>query len=173
MASSSGMKMARAIRLKKSCTVAIAKARRNCSLLPERPSATRVAVTVVPRLAPKSIGMAISMGRPPATMPTVIDVVVEEDCMIAVARIPMPRPTNGFCANEKSSSARSPAAIWKPAPIMLTALSSSHTATTTDIQSTKVLKGPPNGRKPSGSFLPASAPSGWCVNVVVAVSMLI
>ena len=76
---SSVKKIRMAIRLKKSCTVAMEKPCWNCFLLPARPSATRVEVTEVPMFAPKSIGIAMFNGRPPAIMPTTIEVVVEED----------------------------------------------------------------------------------------------
>ena len=76
---SSGKKIKMAMRLKKSCTVAMEKPFLNWVLLPARPSATRVEVTEVPMLAPNSIGTAMLSGRPPAIMPTTIEVVVDDD----------------------------------------------------------------------------------------------
>ena len=83
--------------LKKSCTVAPANARENSFLRPMWPIDTIVLVTVVPIFAPITIGMAFAIERlPPATRPTTMDVVEEEDWIIEVARIPMNRPTIGF-----------------------------------------------------------------------------
>lgn len=75
---SKGRKMTTETRLKKSCTVAAAKARRNS--LPSRtwPRETRVLVMVVPIFAPITMGMAMPTGRPPATSATIMDVTVEE-----------------------------------------------------------------------------------------------
>ena len=79
VASSSGNIMATQMRLKKSCIVPPAKARRNSSFLVICPSETRRQVTVVPILAPIIIGTALLMVMmPEATMPTTIEVVVEE-----------------------------------------------------------------------------------------------
>ena len=103
-------------------------------------------------LAPKSIGMAISSGRPPAIMPTTIEVVVDDDWMMAVVTIPIARPTNGFSAKENSSLAWSPAASLKPSPIMPTPLSSSQTPTNTAIQLMICLVVPVNGRNFKGSL---------------------
>ena len=56
-----------------------------------------VLVTVVPILAPITIGIALSrLMVPAATIATVKEVVVELLCMIAVVRIPIKKPTNGF-----------------------------------------------------------------------------
>jgi hypothetical protein len=49
-------------------------------------------------------------------------VVVEEDCVAAVARTPTMRATNGFDANAKSCSAWPPVATLKPDPMTLTAV---------------------------------------------------
>ena len=59
-------------------------------------SDTSVLVMVVPMFAPIIIGIAPATEMaPPATMLTMMDVVVEELCTIAVARSPMNRPTKG------------------------------------------------------------------------------
>ncbi|CSA26628.1 Uncharacterised protein [Vibrio cholerae] len=76
---SRGRKISTARRLKKSWMVALAKARRNSSLQRIWPRLTRVLVTVVPILAPITIGIAVSTGNPPATRPTIIEVTVLED----------------------------------------------------------------------------------------------
>ncbi|MNR31413.1 hypothetical protein D3C85_1489220 [compost metagenome] len=96
-----------ASRLKKSCTVAAAKARRNSPLSRMWPSETMVLVMVVPRLAPITMGMAMPMGRPPATRPTITEVTVLEDCTRAVARMPSKRATKGLLAKAKISAAPS------------------------------------------------------------------
>ena len=72
--------------------------------------------------------------------------------MIAVATIPMARPTNGFSAKENSSSARSPAMPLKPSPIMPTPLSRIQMPMITAIQLAISLALPSRGRKPSGSL---------------------
>ena len=70
--------MATAKMLKLSCTVAAEKARRNSSGSFIWPRLTMVLVSEVPMLAPITIGMAMLTGRPPATMPTIIEVTVLE-----------------------------------------------------------------------------------------------
>lgn len=66
-------------RLKKSCTVAAAKARLKSSLLVIKVRETRILVIVVPILAPITIGMADSIGSIPLpASPTMSDVVVDE-----------------------------------------------------------------------------------------------
>ena len=57
---------------------------------------TIVLVMVVPMLAPMTMGMAPSMEiAPPATMPTISEVVVELLCTSDVARTPINSPTSG------------------------------------------------------------------------------
>ncbi len=57
----------------------------------------KVLVTEVPILAPIMMGMAAGISRtPPATIPTTIDVVDDDDWIIEVERIPMKRPTIGL-----------------------------------------------------------------------------
>lgn len=58
---------------------------------------TIVLVMVVPILAPIMMGIApCRVMTPPATKPTVIDVVVEELWMMLVVNIPMSSPTIGW-----------------------------------------------------------------------------
>ena len=110
-------------RLNQSCTVAAANARLNSSGRPMWPRLTRVLVTVVPMLAPMTIGIATETGNPPATRPTIIDVTVLDDCTRAVVSVPRSTPTNGFVAKAKSRSApaRPPTARPKPSPTTPTA----------------------------------------------------
>jgi len=55
-----------------------------------------VLVTVVPMLAPMIIGIAFLMFRVPAAIKlTIMEVVDEDDCTIAVASNPVEKPTNG------------------------------------------------------------------------------
>jgi len=83
--------------LKKSWTVAAPIALRNSSFLVMCPSDTRVLVTVVPILAPMMMGIAfLSVRKPEATRPTVMDVVVEELWIMLVTRIPIRRLANGL-----------------------------------------------------------------------------
>ncbi len=101
--------------LKKSCTVAVAKARRNSSPRRTWPSDTSVLVTVVPMLAPITIGTAASTVRAPdATRPTMIDVVADDDCTRMVATIPTHRAASGLETREKRSSCTSP--LMRPIP---------------------------------------------------------
>ena len=122
-ATSIGRKMTMPIRLNQSCTVAAANARLNSSARPMWPRLTRVLVTVVPMLAPITIGIATPTGRPPATRPTMIDVTVLDDCTRAVVRVPRSTPTKGFVAKAKSRSAPAcpPTARRKPSPTTPTA----------------------------------------------------
>ena len=61
-----------------------------------------VLVSEVPILAPMISGMAMGIGRPPATMPTMIEVTVLELWISAVATRPIIRPTSGLVAKAKS-----------------------------------------------------------------------
>lgn len=55
-------------------------------------------VTVVPILAPMIIGIAFLIFKVPAAIKlTIMEVVDEDDCKIAVARRPVEKPTKG-CA---------------------------------------------------------------------------
>jgi hypothetical protein len=64
------------------------------------------------------IGMALVTFRaPPATNPTTIDVVVEEDWIREVARIPMNKPTNGLVVVSIRVSARPFPNILRDVPI--------------------------------------------------------
>jgi hypothetical protein len=77
--------------------MAAAKARWNSMLRLIWVREARRLVTEVPILAPIIIGMALGMvSAPPATRPTTMDVVDDEDWMIDVARIPIKSPTIGF-----------------------------------------------------------------------------
>jgi hypothetical protein len=56
-----------------------------------------VFVTDVPILAPIIIGIADEISKAPlATIPTTIEVVDEEDCIMEVANIPIKSPATGF-----------------------------------------------------------------------------
>ena len=123
MASCSGRKIATVMRLKKSCIVAPAKARRNSSLRRMEPSAASVLVTVVPMLAPRIIGTAASTVSVPApTSPTIVEVEADDDCISTVARIPAQRPAIGLSTLSSSPS-------WKPAPSAVMPASSEATPT--------------------------------------------
>jgi hypothetical protein len=64
------------------------------------------------------IGIALAtFNAPPATNPTTIEVVDEEDWMREVARIPMNRPTRGFVVVAISVSAKPLPNILRDAPI--------------------------------------------------------
>ena len=107
-----------ASRLKKSLTVVAAKARRNSSFRSTWPSEAMLPVTEVPTLAPMIMGMPTSSGSAPApTAETTSAVVVEEDWMIDVARMPMNTAIIGFDAKEKRSSAVSSPSAPKPSPM--------------------------------------------------------
>ena len=72
---------------------ALTVARLNSSRRVTWPNATSVLVTVVPMFAPMMIGMALpAVITWLATMPITIEVVVDEDCIMLVARMPMNRP---------------------------------------------------------------------------------
>jgi sodium-dependent phosphate cotransporter len=76
---SNGNNIITAITLKKSCTVAAAKARLNSLFLLIWPIDTIILVMVVPMFAPMIIGIAPDrVNAPPPTMPTIKEVVVEE-----------------------------------------------------------------------------------------------
>ena len=76
---SNGNSIITAITLKKSCTVAAAKARLNSLLLLIWPIDTRILVIVVPMFAPMIIGMAPdNVNAPALTIPTISEVVVDE-----------------------------------------------------------------------------------------------
>ena len=123
---SSGRKMNTASKLKKSWIVALAKARLNSSLQRMWPRLTRVLVTVVPMLAPITIGIAVSTGRPPATKPTIIEVTVLDDWISAVATKPIIKPATGCEANSNRTFAWSPVAHLNPLPTIATASSSKY-----------------------------------------------
>ena len=79
---------------------------------------TRRFVTDVPMLAPMMMGMALTTFKaPPATRPTTMDVVEEEDWMMDVDRIPMNKPTSGFVVVWIRFSASPFPNIFKEAPI--------------------------------------------------------
>ena len=119
--SSKGSNTATASRLKKSCTVAVAKARSNSLVWRTWPRETKVLVRVVPMLAPMIMGTAASrLTAPEATRPTMIDVLALEDCTITVAKIPTNRPARGLETVEKSAS-------WASAPRILIPVSSEAT----------------------------------------------
>ena len=80
------------------------------------------AVIVVPIFAPITIGIAVSnvrpvpVAEPAATRPTMIDVVVDDDWITAVARIPIINPTRGFEVVWKMALAKSAPKSLKAAP---------------------------------------------------------
>ena len=76
---SSGRKIITAIRLKMSWIVAAWKALRYSSAFLMWPILTMVLVILVPTFAPIIIGTARVMGRPPATIATIIEVTVLDD----------------------------------------------------------------------------------------------
>lgn len=81
-------------KLKKSWTVAPAKALLNSSFRAMWPKETRTLVTVVPMLAPMMMGIAFGMvNPPPPTKATTTEVVAEELWTIEVERMPVTRPT--------------------------------------------------------------------------------
>ena len=102
-------------RLKKSWTVAAAKARRNSAFRVTDPSATNVDVMVVPMLAPMMNGTAlVTVSAPADTNPTTKAVVVDELWIKLVARIPMKSPMNGFVVELMRALARGSPATLKP-----------------------------------------------------------
>mmetsp|Transcript_29292 Transcript_29292/g.66409 ORF Transcript_29292/g.66409 Transcript_29292/m.66409 type:complete len:243 (-) Transcript_29292:14-742(-) len=97
MMTSSGSRVATVRRLNMSCTVAAEKARWRSMRLFTWPMETMVLVTEVPMLAPMMTGMAaftVMVSAP--TRPTTIDVLVDDDWTMTVARIPVMRPARGF-----------------------------------------------------------------------------
>ena len=96
-ASSSGSSTITEQMLKKSCTVEPANARLNSSPREICARETIVFVTVVPIFAPMIIGTAFSNDSAAVpTNPTTSDVVVEDDWITDVAKIPITSPTIGF-----------------------------------------------------------------------------
>ena len=82
-----------------------------------------VAVTVVPMLAPITIGIALASGNGfsgAATRATIIEVVTDELCTTVVANSPTTRPTNGFSVAAKKLWIRSSPSRRKPDPSPLT-----------------------------------------------------
>ena len=101
--------------LKKSCTVAAAKARLNSLPRLICPMETIMLVTVVPIFAPIIIGIApVKVTAPPETIPTMIDVVVEELWNKVVAKIPMNREIKGSLVVLMISFAKSPPKCFIP-----------------------------------------------------------
>ena len=116
---SSGSRIKTAIQLKKSCTVAPAKALWNSSRRVTWASETRVLVTDVPMFAPMTMGMAPSMvSAPAATRATIMDVVVDELWTCVVASKPTKSPTNGLEVRSMSASAKPLPKSLKDRPIM-------------------------------------------------------
>jgi len=78
----------------------------------------RVLVTEVPMLAPMIIGMADDVSKtPPATMPTTIQVVDDDDWIIEVDKIPIKKPTIGLLVVWISDLANSLPNIFSEDPI--------------------------------------------------------
>lgn len=91
---SRGKRIMTADRLKKSWTVAPAKAFLNSSLRVMCPKETNMLVTVVPMFAPMTMGMALVMVRlPPPTRATTTEVVADELWTMDVERMPTTNPT--------------------------------------------------------------------------------
>jgi len=81
------------------------------------PKDTMMLVMEVPMFAPITIGIALSKdSTPEATRPTTIDVVVDDDWIIAVAKTPITRPTTGFDVAWKIVSAKPLPKSLKEAP---------------------------------------------------------
>jgi hypothetical protein len=79
---------------------------------------TNIFVTDVPMLAPIMMGIALlTFKAPPATKPTTIDVVKEEDWTIDVERIPTNSPIKGLVVVVIRASARPWSSILSDAPI--------------------------------------------------------
>ena len=79
---------------------------------------TMVLVTDVPMLAPMTMGMALATFKaPPATRPTTMAVVEEEDWMIEVERIPINSPTSGLVVVAIRVSAKPSPNILSEAPM--------------------------------------------------------
>ena len=95
-----------------------AKERRNSAERLIWASETRILVTDVPILAPITMGMALVIFITPLpTIPTTIDVVEEELCIIEVAKIPIKRPTKGLEVVLIKDSANPLPNIFRDAPI--------------------------------------------------------
>ena len=104
--------------LKKSCTTAADRAPRNSVSRLICDKETSELVTEVPILAPIMMGIAfVTFNAPPATNPTTIEVVDEEDWTMEVERIPMNRPTNGLVVVAISVSAKSLPNILREVPM--------------------------------------------------------
>jgi hypothetical protein len=77
-----------------------------------------VFVTEVPILAPMTMGMAlVTFNAPPATNPTTMDVVDEDDWIMEVERIPMNNPTMGLVVVSINVSAKPFPNILREVPI--------------------------------------------------------
>ncbi len=69
------------------------------------PTEARVLVTLVPMLAPMIMGTASSTPTSPAaTMPTIVDVLTDDDWTSTVARMPTNRPLIGLLTRANSAS---------------------------------------------------------------------
>jgi hypothetical protein len=104
--------------LKKSWTIAADNASLNSILRLICVRETKIFVTDVPMLAPMMMGMALATFRaPPATSPTTMDVVNDEDWTMEVERIPTNSPIKGFVVVVIRASARPWPSILSDAPI--------------------------------------------------------
>lgn len=80
---------------------------------------------MVPTFAPRTMGIAPSMGSAPdPTAVTAMAVVVVDDWMRTVPRTPTLSPTQGFAAKANMECAASPPSPAKPRLMMLTAQTS-------------------------------------------------
>ncbi len=105
VSSSSGSSTATVSRLKTSWTVAAATARLNSTGRRMLPTDASVLVTLVPMLAPITIGTAApTLSTPEATRPTIVDVVTDEDWTSTVASTPTNRPAIGELTRVNSAS---------------------------------------------------------------------
>ena len=121
--SSIGSKIETAKTLKKSWTVAAANARLNSADWRTCPNETSVLVTVVPMLAPMTIGTACSTpSAPEATNPTMTEVLADDDWTRTVPRMPTHSPAMGLLTAEKRRS-------WVSAPMILMPASREETPT--------------------------------------------
>ncbi len=85
------------------------------------PSETSIAVRVVPMLAPMIMKTAASISSaPPATIPTMMEVEVEELWTREVARMPMKRAAKGFSVTARTLLAKSLPNILKASPMPVT-----------------------------------------------------
>ena len=103
--------------------MATGNARSNSSRRPRWASDTTVAVTVVPMLAPITIGTALASGSGcsgAATSATIIEVVTDELWTSVVASRPARRPTSGFSVAAKKLPIRSSPSSLNPEPSPLT-----------------------------------------------------